>query len=236
MMKVTLQRKKIGILGGISPVSTITYYQYITHEYVKIYRNLAYPEIVIYSVSFREITDWLSEGRWPLALQKTTEALTALKSAGADFGLIACNTLHIIFDQVKRQSPIPLISILDATVEAIEDKKMRTIGLLGTLITMNSRVYKRGFETRRIATLVPDKEEQQFIDRVIHEELVGGIIRSKSREMFTRIIHGLESRGAEGIVLGCTEIPLLVRQRDCQAHLFDTALIHAKSALGYAMR
>jgi len=168
-------------------------------------------------------------------LQKTTEALTALQSAGAEFGLIACNTLHIMFDQVKRQSPIPLISILDATVEAIEDKKMRTIGLLGTLLTMNSRVYKKGFETRGIVTLAPEEEEQQTIDRVIHKELVQGIIRAKSREIFTRIIHGLESRGAEGIVLGCTEIPLLVRQRDCEAHLFDTALIHAKSALDYAM-
>jgi aspartate racemase len=211
------------------------YYQHITHEYARIYRNLAYPEIVIYSLSFREVADWLNEGRWQLVTQKTTEALKALQSAGADFGLIACNTLHIVFNEIRKQSPIPLISIVEATVDAVEHEGIQKIGLLGTCLTMNSTIYKECFETRGIATLIPEKEEQQFVARVIDEELVKGVVRAKSRRMFKSIVQGLESRGAEGIVLGCTEISQLMKQRDHEVHLFDTALIHAKSALAYAM-
>lgn len=211
------------------------YYRYIIHEYVKTYRNLAYPEIVIYSSSFREMNKLLSTGQWALITKKVTEMLNALKNAGADFGLIACNTLHIVFDEVNRQSPIPLISIVDATAETVESEEIRAIGLIGTLLTMNSEVYRKSFKTRGIATLVPRIEEQEFIDRVIHEELIQGTIRTKSRETFASIIHGLESRGAKGIVLGCTEIPLLIKQPGCGVRLFDTALIHVKSALRYAL-
>jgi aspartate racemase len=148
---------------------------------------------------------------------------------------MACNTLHIVFDEVRSRSPIPLISIVEATSESIEQHGMKTVGLLGTAFTLNSLVYKKNLEKRGIATLVPSTEDRHFVDEVIRKQLVLGIIKAKSRGRFIKIIDRLASSGAEGVILGCTEIPLLVRQRDCQTQLFDTALIHVQKALEYSL-
>lgn len=211
------------------------YYQYIVREHCRQHGNLQYPEILILSVSYQDYAECLCQGRWDVVIAKVTQALKSLQKAGAHYGLIACNTLHIVFDEIRNRSPIPLISIVEATMESIEQQGMKTVGLLGTALTMNSGVYRNNLETRGIETLVPSEEDKRFVDEVIRKELVHGVIRAKSRERFVRIIDELASLGAEGVILGCTEIPLLISQRDCQIRLFDTALIHAQKALAYAI-
>jgi aspartate racemase len=226
--------RRIGILGGIGPESTMIYYQYIVREHHRQHGNLQYPEVLILSANYQDYEACLCQGQWKVIITKVTQALKSLQKAGAHYGLIACNTLHVVFDEIQDQSPIPLISIVEATIESIEQKGMKTVGLLGTCLTMNSGVYRENLETRGIETLVPSEEDRRFVDEVIRKELVLGVIKAKSRRRFVRIIDEMSSLGAEGVILGCTEIPLLISQRDCQIQLFDTALIHAQKALAYA--
>jgi aspartate racemase len=228
--------KKIGILGGLSPESTSTYYEYITREYTERYGHYGYPEIIIYSVNFQEFVDWQSQDRWDLAADKMIEAFRRLEKAGADFGLIASNTMHIVFGKVQREISIPLINIIEATAEAIKEEGAKKVGLLGTLFTMNKDFYKAGLETRGITTLVPDRKGQEFVNSVIYEELTRGLIKPKSKEGYIKVVKKLKEKGAEGIVLGCTEIPLLIKEEDCGVRLYDTTIIHAEKALKYAIR
>ena len=226
--------KKIGILGGVSPESTKIYYEYITREYVRRYGDFSYPEIVIYSVNFQEFMDLSRHERWDLIADKMVVIFEKLKKAGADVGLIAANTLHIVFEEVQEKSPIPLVSIIEATAEAITLKGVKTVGLLGTLFTMSKDFYKKGLGTKGIEAFVPDEKDQQLVSRVIYEELTRGIVKPESRVEYVNIVEKLKARGAEGIVLGCTEIPLLIEEKDCDVRLFNTALIHAEKALGIA--
>ena len=228
--------KKIGILGGLSPESTSTYYEYITREYTKRYGDYGYPEIIIYSVNFQEFVDWQAQDRWDLAAGKMIDTFRRLEKAGADFGLIASNTMHTVFDKVQRKISIPLINIIEATAEAIKEEGAEKVGLLGTLFTMNRDFYKRGLETRGITTLVPDKKDQEFVNSVIYGELTRGLVKPKSKEGYIKIVKRLKEKGAEGIVLGCTEIPLLIKEEDCGVRLYDTAIIHAEKALEYAVK
>jgi aspartate racemase len=222
-------------LGGVSPESTATYYEYITREYTRRYGNYGYPEIIIYSVNFQEFVDWQNQGRWNLAAEKMIEVFKALEKAEADFGLIASNTMHMVFDKVQRKISIPLLNIIDATAEAINKDGIKTVGLIGTIFTMKEDFYKTGLEIRGITTLVPDRNDQEFVNSVIYEELTRGIIKPESREGYVKVVKKLKKKGAEGIVLGCTEIPLLINEKDCGARLYDTTLIHAEKALNYAI-
>ena len=227
--------EKIGILGGLSPESTATYYEYITREYTKRYGDYGYPEIIIYSVNFQEFIEWQNQDRWDLATEKMIKAFKALERAGADFGIIASNTMHFVFDEVQREISIPLINIIEATAEVIEREGLKTVGLLGTVFTMSKDFYKAGLEKRGITTFVPDRKDQQFVNSVIYKELVRGLIKPKSRQGYIKIVKKLKERGAQGIVLGCTEIPLLIKKEDCGVQLYDTILIHAEKALNYAI-
>jgi len=227
--------KTIGILGGLSPESTITYYEYITRTYYERFRNHGYPETVIYSVTFQEFVDWQKEGLWDKAVDRMVEAIVRLHRAGADFGVIAANTMHIVFDEVQQRSPIPLINIIDATAESIKKENFDTVGLLGTIFTVGGSFYKNALRRHGIRTIVPGVDDQRYVNRVIYEELVQGKTLLKSKKGFIRIVKSLEHEGAQGVVLGCTEIPLLLRQEDCAVKLFDTAKIHAEKALNYAI-
>jgi len=191
--------------------------------------------MIIYSVSFQEFVNWHYNERWDLTAHKMIAVFKALEKAGADFGIIAANTLHLVFDQVQKSISIPLLSIIDATAEAIEEKGVKSVGLLGTIFTMNKDFYRKGLERRGISTLVPDPKDQELINRVIYEELTRGIINNESRKKYVQVIESLTEKGAEGIVLGCTEIPLLIKETDCDVPLFNTTLIHAEKALNYAV-
>jgi aspartate racemase len=226
--------KRIGILGGMTPESTVTYYQHIVHAWQQRHGDHRYPEIVIFSMSFQQLEDWMEAGRWDDVERALGEGLRRLGAAGADFGVIATNTMHLLFDRLAAASPIPLLSIVEATARAVVCAGLRTVGLLGTRFTMEQSFYADGLARHGIATLVPDQPAREDVHRVIMRELSMGALNDGSRRRYLEIVDGLVARGAQGIVLGCTEIPLLVRPGDTAVPLFDTATLHAEAALAWA--
>jgi len=227
--------KKIGILGGMSPESTIAYYEYITRTYTERFGNYGYPEIIIYSVSFQPYIDWPQQERWDLVAQGLGEAARKLEAAGADFIVMATNTMHLVFDQVQASIQVPMLSLLDAVGEAILAGGIKKVGLLGTMYTMEKTFYQDALGRRGITVLVPDPKDRQYVNAVIYDELVAGHIRDESRAGLIAVMRRLAERGAQGVILGCTEIPMLVTATDAGMRLFDTTAIHAEAALRYAV-
>jgi aspartate racemase len=226
--------KRIGILGGMSPESTVAYYEYITRTYTERFGDYGYPEILIYSVSFQSYVDWPNQDRWDLVAQGLSEAAKKLAAAGADVLLIATNTMHLVFDEVQASVDLPMLSLLDATGEAILARGLRTVGLLGTRFTMEKTFYQEALARQGITVLVPGADDRATMNRIIYDELVAGQIRDESRASTVAIIRKLADRGVQGVILGCTEIPLLVSEADAGIPLFDTTTIHAEAALNYA--
>lgn len=223
--------KKIGILGGMTPESTTSYYERIVHSYMKRFRDYSFPEIIIYSVSFQQYVDWMNSGNWREITAGLLDGLSSLAQAGAEFAVIATNTMHKVFPALSEESGIPLLSIVDATAEAVMAEKLQTVALLGTRFTMADTFYQDGLQRYGITTLVPEQDDQLLINDIIFSELGKGIITQTSRDRYLTIIEKLVSEGAEGVILGCTEIPLLIRPEDAALPLFDTAVIHAEAAL-----
>ncbi len=228
--------KRIGILGGLTPESTVSYYQHIVRSWQRQHGDHRFPEIVIYSVSFQQYEDWMEAGDWHRIEGALGEALDRLRGAGAEFAIMATNTMHLLFDPLQARAGIPLLSIVDATGTAIRMAGLRVVGLLGTRFTMEKSFYRDGLARQGIATLVPEAGDREEIHRVIMQELSVGELKPASRRRYLEIIDGLVARGAEGIVLGCTEIPLLVTSDHTSVPLFDTATLHAQAALDYAVR
>ena len=228
--------KKIGILGGLTPESTITYYMHIVHRYHELYGNHGYPETIIVGVSFQQYEDWMMKEDWDSIEKALLDGLKTLKRAGADFAVIATNTMHILFEKLQKQIDMPLISIVDATAEAIKEEGFKKIGLIGTQFSMTKPFYREGLKKHGIEVVTPNKEDRDYIVKVIFEELSVGKLTEESRKGYLKIIDKLVDQGAEGIVLGCTEIPLLIRQQDTDVKVFDTATVHAEKALQYAIK
>ncbi len=227
--------KRIGIIGGLSPESTVEYYKHIFRSYVERFGDHSYPEVLIYSVSFQQYAVWPEEERWDLIAEGLTEVGRKLEAAGADFLLIGANTMHMVLDQVRAGVGVPVLSMLDAVAEAIQAKEFSTVGLIGTKYTMGKSFYRDALLSKGITALVPSREDQMYINKVLYEELSNNIIREESRAGFLEIIERLAADGAEGIVLGCTEIPLLVNQEHIEMPVFDTTAIHAEAALNFAL-
>jgi aspartate racemase len=228
--------KRIGIIGGMSPESTITYYEYITHTYTERFGDYGYPEIIIYSVSFQPYVDWPRAERWDLVAEGLSAAARKLEAAGADFFVVATNTMHIVFDEIAASVGIPGLSLLDAVRDYASARGMRTLGLLGTSFTMEKPFYQDALGESGIRVIVPDSGDRDVINNVIYDELVRGVVRDESRRHFVRVIDELASRGAEGVILGCTEIPLLIQAEYCDLPLLDSTRIHAEAALQYALQ
>jgi len=228
--------KRIGILGGMSPESTVAYYEYITRTYTERFGDYGYPEVLIYSVSFQPYVDWPNQDRWDLVADGLSQAAQKLVAAGAEVILIATNTMHLVFDEVQARVEVPMLSLLEATAEAIQRRSLSTVGLLGTRFTMEKSFYQDALAGHGISTLVPDAGDRAYVNRVIYDELVAGQIRDESRAGYLAIIRKLAEQGAQGIVLGCTEIPLLVDEASAGIPLFDTTQIHAEAALNYAIK
>lgn len=228
--------KTIGILGGLTPESTVTYYMHVVHRYQELYGNHGYPECIVYGVSFQKYEDWMNAEDWDSIEKELLKGLKTLKRAGADFAVIATNTMHLLFDKLQAQIDLPMISIVDAAAESVIDAGLKKIGLIGTQFTMNRPFYREGLEKHGIDVIIPGKEDQNYILKVLWEELSLGILKEESRQGYLKIIDKLVSQGAEGIVLGCTEIPLLIRQQDTEVKVFDTATVHAEKALQYAIQ
>jgi aspartate racemase len=220
----------------MSPESTVAYYEYITRTYTERYGDYAYPEILIYSVSFQPYVEWPNSDRWDLVAQGLSDAARKLQTAGADLILIATNTMHIVFDQVQASVDVPMLSLLDAVGDTINSQGLATVGLLGTRFTMEKTFYQDSLSCRGIDVLVPDAKDREYVNRVIYEELVAGQLCDESRAGYIDVAKKLADRGAEGIILGCTEIPLLLREEDVGLPLLDTTSIHAEAALQLALR
>lgn len=227
---------RIGIIGGMSPESTIAYYQYITHTYTQRFGNYAYPEVIIYSVSFQDYVDWPAQDRWDRVAEGLSAAAQTLEAAGAGVIVIATNTMHRVYDPVQAAVQVPVINLLDVVASAILSAGLKTVGLLGTRYTMEGPLYSDALSRQGIQVLTPNPDERDFVNNAIYTELVGGQILPKTRTRFLEIIADLAARGAQGIILGCTEIPLLVHPEDTPLPLFDTTILHADAALVYSLK
>jgi aspartate racemase len=227
--------KKIGIIGGLSPESTVSYYLHLTRTYVERFGDCGYPEIIIYSVNLEKYHHWRRENRWDLVAGDLIASAQSLQKAGADFGLIATNTMHKVYEIVERAVDLPLIHIIDVTAVRAKALGLKTLGLVGTQYTMSDGFYHDRISQSGLKVIVPDPGDRSVVHRIIIEELVRGKLVEASKTEYIKIIGKLVEQGAEGIILGCTEIPLLVKQEDCAVPLLDTALIHAEAALQYAL-
>ena len=228
--------KTIGLIGGISWQSTIVYYQVINRRTNELLGGSHSAKVLLYSVDFDEVARMQHEGRWEDFRTLLIDAANRLDRGGADFFLICANTPHIVADGVEQGVGIPLVHIGDATGAAIQQAGMKKVGLLGTRYTMEEDFLKgRLLEKFGIEAFVPEKEDRDIVHSVIYDELVKGVIRDESRAQYLKIIDKLTAEGAEGIVLGCTEIPMLVTPNDTDAVLFDTTSLHAGRAVDLAL-
>ncbi len=229
--------KNIGILGGLGPESTIEYYRTIISLCREKGMGHNYPVIIIYSVNFQEINNLLKTGNLSEYANRLLEGIKSLNNAGADFALIAANTPHIVFEEVRTKAPIPMISIVEETAKSVNNLKLKKIGLLGTKYTMEENFYPEVFSQYNIKIATPTKEERDYIQRKIMDELVDGIIKEETRKGFIEIIENLMNQeNIEGIILGCTEIPLLISKDMVPIPVFDTIRIHAEAALNLALQ
>ncbi len=227
--------KRIGILGGMSPESTIHYYEQIVHDYIEQYGTHGYPEIVIYSVTFEPYIHWQETGDWDVMANDMISACMRLEAAGVDFIVIATNTMHKVQNEVQCKISVPIISMLDVVAENILKMGLNTVALLGTMYTMVDGFYVDGLQKHGLKVIVPEVEDRQIVHDVIFNELIQGDIVPSSKKHYIEIISKLERAGAQGVVLGCTEIPMLIQADDVKIPIFDTTVIHAKSALEYAL-
>ncbi|WP_033542322.1 aspartate/glutamate racemase family protein [Planococcus sp. CAU13] len=228
--------KTIGLIGGMSWESSLEYYRIINKEVNSRLGRLHSAQILLYSVDFEEIERLQSAGDWLEAGTQLGEIAVKLEGAGADFIVICTNTMHKVAEQIEERISIPVLHIADATAAEIKNQGVSKVGLLGTRYTMEQDFYRARIESHGIEVLVPYAEHRDEINRIIFEELVAGELKQSSRESFKQAIRGLVAEGAEGIILGCTEIGLLIKAGDAEVPLFDTAQLHAVAAVERALK
>jgi aspartate racemase len=228
--------KTIGMIGGMSWESTQSYYQLINQGVKSALGGLHSAKICLYSVDFAEIEALQHQGLWDETATLLTEAAKAVEAGGADFLLICTNTMHKVADDIQAQISIPILHIADATANALIADGVTKVGLLGTRFTMEQDFYKQRItDNYPIEVIVPSPDEQTLIHNVIYQELCLGKINSQSRQSYLGIIDTLFSQGAEAVILGCTEITLLVQQQHTKVPLYDTTQIHAHRAVLLAL-
>jgi aspartate racemase len=229
--------KTIGLVGGLSWESSKEYYRIINETVNERLGGLHSAKCILYSLDFAEIRKIQQTKGWDEVTKILIDAAQNLEAAGADIVVICTNTMHKFVPEIQRRIHVPILHIADATAEKILEKGLKKVGLLGTKMTMEEDFYKGRMRERFcIDVLVPDKDERDFIERVIFDELCVGKMNASSKERFKQIIGKLVENGAEGIILGCTEIPLLIKPEDGNVPIFDTAEIHAKAAVEFALK
>jgi len=228
--------KTIGLIGGMSWESSIEYYRIINEEIRAKLGGLHSAKSVMVSVDFAEIETLQHAGAWNELTARMIESAQQVQAGGGDFVVLCTNTMHKMADDMAAAIDIPLLHIADATAARIKARDIHTIGLLGTRFTMEEDFYKgRLVQRHGLNVLIPDEEERADVHRIIYDELVVGEIRTESKARYIEIMQNLRDRGAQGIILGCTEIGLLVGQEDIDVPVFDTTLIHAQVAVEYAL-
>jgi aspartate racemase len=228
--------KTVGLIGGMSWESTVPYYRTINRRVGKRLGGLHSAKIALYSVDFDEIERLQHEGRWEESGEILARAARAVHLAGADFIVLCTNTMHKVAGQIEAAVDIPLLHIADATAERVKAAGVNRVGLLGTRFTMEEGFYRGRLETRHgLSVLTPPADQRALVHGVIYGELCLGNVRGESRQAFQHVVAGLVDHGAQGIILGCTEIGLLLRPEDATVPLFDTAAIHAEAAADFAL-
>ena len=216
--------------------STVTYYKIINETVKEKLGGLHSAKCILYSIDFQEIEECQANGNWEKSGEILGEAANNLEKAGADFIVICTNTMHKVINQIKEKISIPILHIAEMTAEKILEKGLKNIALLGTKYTMEQDFYKSKLIEKGINVIIPDKNDIEIINKVIYDELCLGTINSNSKKKFLEIVDKLRSKGAEGIILGCTEIGLLIKNEDTDVPLFDTAVIHAEEAAIYSIK
>jgi aspartate racemase len=215
--------------------STVTYYQVINETAKEKLGGFHSAKCLLYSVDFHEIEECQSRGDWERSADILAEAAASLEKGGADFIVICTNTMHKVAGRIAERISIPILHIAEVTADELLNQKIETVALLGTKYTMEQDFYKERLTGRDIRVIVPEPEDREFINHVIYDELCLGTVSDESKRGFLRIIGGLVGKGARGVILGCTEIGLLVNQKDTDVPLYDTTLIHGRRAALYAL-
>ncbi len=228
--------KTIGLIGGMSWESTVTYYRIINETVKEKLGGLHSAKILMYSVDFDEIERCQSSSDWKRSADILSDAARRLEAAGADFIVICTNTMHKVAPEVRDSVSIPLLHIAEVTARKLKEAGISTVGLLGTCYTMTQEFYVDVLKDAGIDVLIPEGDDIQLVNDIIFDELCVGTIRENSKKHLLRIIEGLRSRGAQGVILGCTELGLLVSPVDVDLPVFDTAIIHAGEAALEALK
>lgn len=228
--------RTIGLLGGMSWESTAYYYRFINTEIKKRCGGLRSAKLVLYSEDFAQIQECQKQGDWERAGEILCRDAGRVEAAGAECLLICTNTMHKLAERIAKSISIPLIHIADATAMQIVSAPAKKVGLLGTQFTMEQDFYRGRLESEHgLEVIVPSAKEREIVHKVIYEELCLGVVTESSRMQYQEILSNLVSQGAQGVILGCTEICMLVREKDCAVPLFDTTLIHAQAAVDFAL-
>ncbi|USD52202.1 aspartate/glutamate racemase family protein [Vibrio sp. SCSIO 43153] len=228
--------KTIGLIGGMSWESTANYYRIINREVKALLGGLHSGKVCLYSVDFAEIETLQHQGRWSDTATILSQAAKSVEAGGADFILICTNTMHKVADQIQQAVDVPVVHIADATAEKLVADGVKKVGLLGTRFTMEQDFYKqRLIDKFGIEVVVPSVDDQTIVHEVIYNELCRGEVREDSRQQYLAIIDNLVEEGAEAVILGCTEIAMLVEPQHTGVKLYDTTEIHAKAAVEFAL-
>lgn len=227
--------KTLGLIGGTTWVSTIDYYRIINQQINEKLGGLNSAKILLYSVNFAEFNPPTDPNEWGEITKKFVEITQTIERAGADCIAFCANTPHIIADEIQQKINIPIINIAEETAKVVSKQNLKKVGLLGTRITMEQPFYRDKLFNYGITSLVPEINERKFIHSSILDEMAKEIFKEETRQRYLKIIYELISKGIEGIILGCTEIPLIIKQKDCSVPLFDTTLIHASAIVNFAL-
>jgi aspartate racemase len=225
----------IGLIGGISWVSTVDYYKLINQGINDKLGGLNYSQCLIYSFNYADIKKYTDANDWETIFQMIAKACHQLKSCGATGIILCANTMHFIADRLEKEIGLPIIHIATATAAEIEKSGLKKVGLLGTKFTMELDFFKSKLSDKGIETIIPNDEDREFVHLTIYDELGKGIVTNETKKRYLRIIDDLIANGAEGIVLGCTEIPLVVQPSDIKVPTFNTALLHSKAAVEFQL-
>jgi aspartate racemase len=227
--------KTIGMIGGTSWESTVEYYKIINETVKEKLGGLHSAKCLMYSVEFQNVVDLMKVGDWDTISSQFQETAKMLKDGGADFLIICSNTLNQTAAEVEKNIGIPVLSIADSVAQKVQHMGMKKAGFLGTNYAMEGGYYKNTLHEYGIEPIIPEKKDRELVDTIIFEELCLGIIKQSSKDIFIDIINKLILKGAEGVILGCTEIPLLIKQEDVSIPVFDTLTIHAVTAVDLAL-
>ncbi|MBU1418925.1 MAG: amino acid racemase [Proteobacteria bacterium] len=228
--------KRIGILGGLGPESTVDYYKEIIAAFNTKHAHLAYPEIIVYSADLNTFMRFAETEQWAELTDWLLEKLHALHRAGAEFAAIASNTPHIVFDALQTKSPIPLLSIVEATCGKAQEMALKNIGLIGTRLTMEADFYKKPFLSQKMTVIVPTTAEQQLIHHKLFSEIELGIFKDSTREELLAIAKRMVTEeGIDSLILGCTELPLILTENKFGIPFLNTTAIHCKGIVTYCL-